>query len=89
MNQKIPKIIHLCWFSGEKYPKQIKDCIDSWGKYLPEYTIRLWDRKSAESLNIPYINEALKARKWAFAADVVRVYALYTWGGYIWTPTSF
>ena len=35
----------------------------------------------AKSLGIAYVNEALRLKKWAFAADVVRLYALYTYGG--------
>ena len=26
----IPKIIHYCWLSGEEFPADIKECIDSW-----------------------------------------------------------
>lgn len=35
----------------------------------------------ARSLNIPFVNEALDARKWAFAGDVVRAYAVWSEGG--------
>ena len=27
-NQKIPKIIHYCWFGGKEKPKQVKKCIE-------------------------------------------------------------
>lgn len=77
----IPKIIHYCWFSGEEFPTEIKECIDSWHQHMPDWEYRLWDRKAAESLNMRFINEALSVRKWAFAADAVRVYAVYTYGG--------
>ena len=30
---------------------------------------------------VPYLEEALKARKWAYASDFVRAYALYHYGG--------
>ena len=33
----IPKIIHLCWLSGDPYPRKIQDCLDSWKKHLPSY----------------------------------------------------
>ena len=35
----IPKIIHLCWLSGEEYPQDIKTCLESWHKYLPDYRL--------------------------------------------------
>lgn len=77
----IPKIIHLCWFGDDPYPVEIKMCLDTWHRVLPDYEVRLWKKADALSINIPFINEALEARRWAFAADVVRVYAVYTYGG--------
>lgn len=77
----LPKIIHLCWFSGEEFPEGIKGCIDSWRKNYPEYEIKIWDKKMTLSLNIPFATEAISVKKWAFAADVVRCYALYSEGG--------
>lgn len=35
----------------------------------------------AKSIHNTYIDEALSVKKWAYAADVVRLYALYTEGG--------
>ena len=32
----IPKIIHLCWLSGDPYPAKIAKCLDTWKKYLPK-----------------------------------------------------
>ena len=29
----IPKVIHYCWFGGEK-PVKVKKCIESWKKNL-------------------------------------------------------
>lgn len=76
-----PKIIHLCWFGGGEYPVEVKMCLESWEKILPDYKIRLWSNEDARAIGIPYINEALDQRKWAFAADVVRFYAVYKEGG--------
>ena len=36
MNQKIPKIIHYCWFGGNPLPELAQKCIASWKKYCPE-----------------------------------------------------
>ena len=77
----IPKIIHLCWFSGEEFPVEIKVCIESWLKVLPDYEIRLWTARDARAIHCQFIDEALNARKWAFAADVVRFYAVWKEGG--------
>lgn len=77
----IPKIIHLCWFSGEEYPFVLQHCIDSWRRVLPDYEIMLWDRERALSIGNRFVDEAISVKKWAFAADVVRLYALYHYGG--------
>lgn len=77
----IPKIIHYCWLSGEPMPIDIQRCIDSWEKYLPEYELRLWDKKSFDFDSVPFTRDALFARKWAFVSDFVRLWALYHEGG--------
>lgn len=81
MNFTIPKTIHLCWFSSEEFPEKIQQCINSWKCVLPDYRIRLWTKEDALSIGSRFIEEALAQRKWAFAADVVRLYALYEEGG--------
>lgn len=78
----IPKKIHFCWFSGEPYPDSIQRCIDSWHKILPDYELIKWDAQKARSIGIPWIDGALEQKKWAFAADAVRLHALYTEGGF-------
>ena len=77
----IPKIIHLCWFSNDPYPVEIKVCLDSWRRVLPDYQVKVWGYKEAKAIECPFIDEALDERRWAFAADVVRFYAVYKYGG--------
>lgn len=77
----IPKIIHYCWISGEPYPPLTEKCIESWKKHMPEYELRLWDMDKCRALNSDFINDAIELKKYAFAADVVRVVALYSEGG--------
>ena len=77
----IPKIIHYCWFSGEKKPRLIRRCIRSWKKILPEYEIRCWDAKSFDFDSVPYVKEAFRLKKWAFVSDYLIFYAFYKYGG--------
>jgi mannosyltransferase OCH1-like enzyme len=75
----IPKIIHWCWLSNDEKPALIKKCIASWKEKLPDYEIKLWNME-----NVPHndwVDEALGAKKYAFVADYVRVFALYNFGG--------
>lgn len=77
----IPRTIHFCWFSGSDYPKIVKRCINSWNQKLPDYKIKLWDSNSFDFNSVPFVKEAIADKKWAFAADYIRLYALYTEGG--------
>ena len=79
----IPKIIHYSWFSGEEMPDLYVQIMNTWKRHLPDYEFKLWDRKALDEVNILFANEAVTVGKWAFAADVVRVYAVYHYGG-IW-----
>ena len=77
----IPKIIHYTWFSGEDFPEEVKACMDTWKKVLPDYEFILWDAKKLSEINNTFANEAVSVRKWAFASDFVRMYAVYNHGG--------
>lgn len=77
----IPRIIHYCWFSGDPYPPEVQQCIDSWHQYMPEWEFRLWDAASIASIDSQWLRECLAARKWAFAADYIRLYAVSHFGG--------
>lgn len=77
----IPKIIHFCWFSGDKYPELIGNCINSWKLILPDYEFVLWDAERIKSCSNLWLEQTLEKRKYAFGADYVRFYALYHYGG--------
>lgn len=77
----IPPIIHYCWLSKDKQPENVKKCIESWYRFLPNYEIRLWDIDSFDYESIPFTRDALANRKWAFVSDYIRLYALYNFGG--------
>ena len=77
----IPKIIHYCWFGGNKKSKLIEDCIFSWKKHLPDYRIVEWNETSFDLNSNSYVRQAYEAKKWAFVSDYVRLFALYHYGG--------
>ncbi len=77
----IPPIIHYCWLSGDPYPESIQRCIDSWKTVLKGYEIWLWDTDRFDVGSLAWTSEAFAARKYAFAADYIRLYALYNYGG--------
>lgn len=78
----IPKVIHYCWLSGDPYPAKIRRCMKTWRKVMPDYEIKLWSKDNFDLSTAPaYVREAVSQRKWAFAADYIRMYALYHEGG--------
>jgi hypothetical protein len=81
MEKKIPKIIHYCWLSKDEKPQLINDCIQSWKVYMPDYDVMCWDQERFDVNSVPFVLEAVRAKKWAFAADYIRLYALYNYGG--------
>jgi len=77
----IPKTIHYCWLSGEPMPRETRRCMDTWRRVLPDYELKLWSKDNFDVERVPFVSEACKMRKWAFAADYIRMYALYHDGG--------
>ncbi len=77
----IPKIIHLCWLSGAPYPRKIRLCIDTWKKFCPDYQIMLWDTTRFDVYSMPWTRQAFETKKYAFAADYIRLHAVYNHGG--------
>lgn len=77
----IPKIIHFCWLSNDPYPELIRLCMNSWSKMMPDYQIKKWDMTTFNINTVPFVKEACEVKKWAFAADYIRLYALYHHGG--------
>jgi mannosyltransferase OCH1-like enzyme len=77
----IPKIIHYCWISAEEYPQKIKECMTSWEKHLPGYELRKWDASNFVMDSTKWTSDAIKVNAYAVAADYIRFYALYNYGG--------
>lgn len=79
----IPKIIHCVWLSGDDKPEIYKRCINSWIEVMPEYEIKEWSLKNLpdEVLNHSFVSSAIQAKKWAYATDYIRLWALYNYGG--------
>lgn len=77
----IPKIIHYCWLSGDPIPAPLQKYMKSWKTYLPEYEFWLWNFDRFDINSSVWVQEAFQAKKYAFAADYIRCYALYNYGG--------
>jgi len=75
----IPKTIHYAWLSGEPWAPVYKDCFASWEKVLGDYNLVAWDASAAP--DSAFYRKMLRQKKWAFASDYLRLYALYHHGG--------
>lgn len=76
----IPKVIHYCWFGGNKKSEKVINYINTW-KRLEGYKIIEWNEKNFDLNSCSYIKEAYKAKKWAFVSDYVRLKVLQEYGG--------
>lgn len=81
MENKIPKIIHYCWFGNKEKPKMVLDCIESWRKVMPDYEIKEWNENNFDINFNDYTKKAYQEKKWAFISDVARLVALKNYGG--------
>lgn len=77
----IPKIIHYCWLSKEPVPDKLKKYMDTWKEILPDYEFVKWDFDRFDKKSSLWVEQAFDNKKYAFAADYIRLYALYNYGG--------
>ena len=77
----IPKIIHYVWLGNALLPEDMQKCMDSWKKWMPEYQLMRWDDEAIRDIDSVFVREALLEKKWAFASDVIRLYAIHKYGG--------
>lgn len=55
--------------------------IGSWHKYMPDYEFRLWNEETFDIHSVKWVKQAVEEKKYAFASDYIRLYALYNYGG--------
>ena len=78
----IPKIIHYCWLSNDPIPQKLQDCISTWKEHLPDYEFILWNFDRFDINSSLWVKQAFENKKYAFAADFIRLYAVYNYGGF-------
>ena len=77
----IPKIIHYCWFGGKEKSNTVKNCIESWKRFMPDYEIKEWNESNYDINKFEYSKTAYKEKVWGFVADPIRADLLYEYGG--------
>lgn len=81
MKNKIPKVIHYCWFGGKPLPKEAQKCIASWHKYCPDYKIIEWNERNYDINKNFYTKTTYQNKQWAFLTDYVRLDVVANEGG--------
>jgi mannosyltransferase OCH1-like enzyme len=76
----IPKKIHYVWF-GREIPPEIQNYIDNWKRKMPDYEIICWNAGNFDVSKYKWVEQAVNHKKWAFAADFIRFWAIYKYGG--------
>jgi len=77
----IPKIIHYCWFGDNLKSELMLKCIQSWKNVMPDWKFIEWNNDNISHIDSKFLEEAIINKKWAFASDYVRLWALYHQGG--------
>lgn len=77
----IPKIIHYVWVGGNPKPNNIQRCMKTWQNHLQDYKIVEWNEDNFDIHENKYVEQAYKAKKWAFVSDYIRAKAIYEQGG--------
>ncbi len=78
----IPKKIHYVWVGTAPIPEQDQKYIKQWQKLNPKYEIKRWTEKDIDLKKYPLVAKAIEDKKWALAADIIRMYAVYNEGGF-------
>lgn len=81
VEERIPKIIHYCWFGNGQMPKALEECLASWKKYMPEYEIKRCDESLCSFTDNEFVKRAYEQKRWAFLSDYYRLKMLYEYGG--------
>lgn len=77
----IPKIIHYCWLSNDSIPDDLNRYVAHWKEILPDYEFIKWDFNRFDKKSSLWVSEAFDKKKYAFACDYIRLYAVYNFGG--------
>jgi mannosyltransferase OCH1-like enzyme len=77
----IPKVIHYCWLSGDPLPEKFEYCVKTWHEKLDGYEFVLWNFDRFDINRSIWVKQAFLAKKYAFAADYIRLFAIYNYGG--------
>ena len=80
----IPKNIHYIWLGGEEnIPENQKEFIQGWKEKLKDYHFYFWNEQTYRKCfgANDFVDFCIQKKKYAFAADLIRLQVLFTYGG--------
>ena len=66
---------------GGRKPASVMSCIKTWKKNCPDWEIIEWNEANFDTDKYTWVREAIEHKKYAFAADFIRLYVLFHYGG--------
>ena len=78
----IPKKIHYVWVGDAPIPKQDQQFIKHWKELNPDFEVKRWTEKDIDMDKYPLVRKAINEKRWALAADIIRMYVVYNEGGF-------
>lgn len=84
----IPKRIFYVWGAGEKKPRDVQVCIQTWRQIMPDYEIIEINESSNKYFDFQenlqknkFFRTVYNNKMWAYVADYIRIKTLYDHGG--------
>lgn len=77
----IPKVIHYCWFGHGEKSELMKQCMESWKKFCPDWQIIEWNEENFDVNFCPYASRAYAQKRYGFLSDAARLEIIYKEGG--------
>jgi inositol phosphorylceramide mannosyltransferase catalytic subunit len=77
---RIPPIIHFIWL-GSPFPSPCQDIIDSWHRFHPFWSIKVWTDADAKTFPFRNLKAYDAAKNYGEKADIFRYEILYLYGG--------
>lgn len=81
IEEKIPRIIHYCWFGKGKMSEEYKRYLKTWKQYCPDYEIKQWNETNYDVNKNLYMKQAYEKKMWAFVSDYARIDIIHQYGG--------
>lgn len=79
--QRIPKVVHSCWFGGKPKPPLVEWCQETQRRVLKDYEFVEWSEANFDLDRYPFLRKAYEDRQFAHLSDMIRLLALRDRGG--------